>query len=103
MISNFAEKLTNEEPEITKNLAEFVKQNQDGFVIDLKPLLNLTPCFGFDEESFELSIENDHIIMSINRSKDGSFKECLLTPLLAKQTSTYVGDLELAHYRFGES
>jgi len=42
----------------------------------MAPLLSLAPCFGFDQDTFEIAVEHDHIVMSINRAKNGEFKEC---------------------------
>ncbi|CDW71285.1 UNKNOWN [Stylonychia lemnae] len=102
MLTNFEEKLTNEEDEISQNIQRFLKEHPEGIEVDIAPLLSLSQCLGFDKNSFEISIEDNHIVISFNRDQVDKVRECDLTRNFVAQTPQFVNDVELNNYRFGQ-
>ena len=43
-----------------------INKAPEGHIIDIAPILKLAGCFGFDKDTFEASIEGNHIIISID-------------------------------------
>jgi len=84
-IKNFTGNDTNEEEFIKAALNALVATHPDGLDIDLAPLLELAPCFGFSKDSFEASIESDHIVLSFDRA--AQVKECDIIYNMAVNTN----------------
>lgn len=82
IISNFKDEFTEEEDFIKASIKALVAVNPEGIDLDLAPLLKLAPCFGLDENTFEASIEGNHIVLSIDRYAEG-VKDCDITNNMA--------------------
>ena len=94
---NFSEHLTNEEGELLKNVQNLIARYPNGIEIDLSLLYELFPCVGLDPNSFEIGIENDFIVMSVNK---GDSKECDITDNMARQTKNWASEQEMHNFRF---
>jgi hypothetical protein len=69
---NFEEKLTGEEDHFIKALTKSIEAHQQkGYNVNLEPVLQFATCLGLKPESFEISIESDHIVIGMDRFEDG--------------------------------